>query len=91
MLPLQVAHSGADSVAFVYERPLVYSAHDGGPQRRLSQAMGTASVVPTVIPAPRVVPPAARPAPVAEPARKTSVVSGADMVQTWPRLQTAAL
>ena len=81
MFPPQAALFGANSTAtYTYEEPIRYNFYDGGPQRRLSQALGATPRAPVVIPAPRVVEPVARPAAVAQPARQTSSVPGAD---TW--------
>ena len=78
MLLPQAAPSVANTTAtYAYEKPIRYDFHDGGPQRRLSQALGATPRAPVVIPAPRVVEPVARPAAVVQPARQTSSVPGA--------------
>ena len=80
MFSPQAALFGANSTAtYAYEEPIRYNFYNGGPQRRLSQALGATPRAPVVITAPRVVEPVARPAAVVQPARQTSSVPGADM------------
>ncbi|CAK0782947.1 hypothetical protein CVIRNUC_006142 [Coccomyxa viridis] len=66
----KAAHSSGAASAYTHW----HGAVDGGPQRRLSEALGATPVAPVVIPAPRVVEPAPRAATVAQPARQTSSV-----------------
>ena len=79
LITLQAAHSSGAASAYTHW----HGAVDGGPQRRLSEALGATPVAPVVIPAPRVVEPAPRAATVAQPARQTSSVPGADMASRW--------